>query len=254
MPRDQIGYKSRKDLIRELRLLLADQMVDVELDPEHYEVAIDRALNMYRRLSSGSVENSYMVLNIQSEQQEFTLPSEVMEVRRIWRRQASGTGGLVDNGNIIFDPIYGVYPGIGGGAGGTLTDIAIIGMYLETANYILASEYDFLYNTNTKVLKLLRKIVVDEVVLLEIENFIPESQLLTNVYASDWLGRWAHAECKLMLGQAYAKYTTGLPGPGGVVQLNGDALKAEGQEEQQQLKEGIHLMEEGNRPLDFIIG
>lgn len=254
MPQDIIGYQNRQDLIRELRLLMADQMVDVELDSEHYHVAIDRAFNMYRRLSSGSVEESYMVLEIQSEVQEYTLPREVTDVQKIWRRQATGTGGLVDNGNIIFDPIYGVYPGIGGGSGGTLTDIAIIGMYLETANYILASEYDFRFNHRTKVLKLLRKIVVDETVLIQIDNFIPESQLLNDVYASDWLARWALSECKLMLGQAYSKYTSGLPGPGGVVQLNGDALKSEGQQEQEALKQGIHLMEEGNRPLDFIIG
>lgn len=254
MPVDQVGYKSRQDLIRETRLVLGDQMVDVELDKAHYDAAIDRALNMYRRLSSGSVEQSYMVLEIQSEVQEYTLPVEVTDVQRIWRRQATGTGGLVDNGNIIFDPIYGVYPGIGGGSGGTLTDIAIIGMYLETANYILASEYDFLFNPRTRVLKILRKIVVDETVLIQIDNFIPESQLLVDPYASDWLARWTQAEAKHMLGTARGKYATGLPGPGGTVQLDGDQLKAEAKEEMDLLKQGIFLYEEGGRPLGFIIG
>ena len=44
MPQDQIGYKSREDLIREMQLRLADGIVDVELDREHYDVAIDKAL------------------------------------------------------------------------------------------------------------------------------------------------------------------------------------------------------------------
>lgn len=254
MPIDQIGYNNRNQLIKELKLRLGDKMVDVELDNEHYHVAIDLSLNMYRRLSSGSVETSYLALELIPEVQNYTLPNEVMDLARLWRRRRTGVGGIVDNGNVIFDPIYGIYPGVGAGAGGTLTDIAILGMYMETADYILASEYDFLWNPNTKLLKILRKITVSEVVLVEVENFIPESQLLTNVYASDWLARWAMSECKRMLGAARGKYTTGLPGPGGTVQMDGDALKAEAEQEQELLKQGIHLMEEGNRPLDFIIG
>ncbi len=56
MPQDQIGYRSREDLINYTRLRLGDGMVDVELDREHYDMAIDNALGMYRRLSSGAVQ------------------------------------------------------------------------------------------------------------------------------------------------------------------------------------------------------
>jgi hypothetical protein len=253
MAKDQIGYNNRNDLIKQLKLRLGDGMVDVELDNEHYHTAIDLAMGTYRRLSSGSVEQSYLALEIQAEVQEYTLPGEVTDISRLFRRQLTGNGGMVDNGNVIFDPIYGVYPGMGG-AGSALTDIAIMGMYLETASYILASEYDFLWNTNTRVLKILRKIVADETVLVEVENFIPESHLLKGIYTADWLAKWAMSECKLMLGAARGKYATGLPGPGGTVQLDGDTLRAEGQQEQAELKQALHNMEEGNRPLGFIIG
>ena len=57
-----------------------------------------------------------------------------------------------------------------------------------------------------------------------------------------------------MLGEARSKYTSGLPGAGGAIQLNGDALKAEGQTEIESLKERLHNMEEGNSPLGFVIG
>ncbi len=62
MPKDQIGYKSREELIKELQLRLADGIVDVELDREHYDVAIDKALSIYRQLSSGSVEESIIFI------------------------------------------------------------------------------------------------------------------------------------------------------------------------------------------------
>ena len=39
----------RNDLIKEMELRLGGQMVDVELDPEHYELAIDKSIAKYRQ-------------------------------------------------------------------------------------------------------------------------------------------------------------------------------------------------------------
>ena len=78
MPQDQIGYNSREDLIREMQLRLADGIVDVELDREHYDVAIDKALAIYRQLSSGSVEESLLFLNTKDGVTEYTLPDVLM--------------------------------------------------------------------------------------------------------------------------------------------------------------------------------
>ena len=81
------------------------------------------------------------------------------------------------------------------------------------------------------------------------------SHILTDVYASNWLGPgYALAQSKYMLGEARSKYASGLPGAGGAIQLNGETLKGEAQNEMQMLKDGIHNMEEGNIPLNFVIG
>ena len=93
MPQDQIGYNSREDLIKEMQLRLADGIVDVELDREHYDVAIDKAMAIYRQLSSGSVEESLLFVNTQDGQTEYTLPDEVMEVRRLYRRGIGTNSG-----------------------------------------------------------------------------------------------------------------------------------------------------------------
>ena len=90
--------------------------------------------------------------------------------------------------------------------------------------------------------------------MVGVYNFIPEQLLLGDVYAGTWLGSYALAQCKLMLGEARSKYTSGLPGAGGAIQLNGTELKTEGQQELENLKMAIHNMEEGNSPLGFIIG
>lgn len=253
MPQDQIGYTSRQQLITELKLRLADGMVDVELDREHYDVAIDRAIATYRQLSSGSVEDSVIFIQTAPDVTEYVLPNEVMEVRRLYRRgvgSGSGTGSSFDPFDAAFNNAYMLNAGQIGG----LATFDAFSQYKETASRIFGGEYDFNWNRNSKVLQVLRNVKTDEEVAVAVHNFIPENVLLKDVYASNWLSSYALAASKMMLGEARSKYQSGLPGAGGAITLNGEQLKAEAQQEFEQLKMSIHMMEEGNDPLGFIIG
>jgi hypothetical protein len=253
MPVNSIGYSSREDLIRELKLRLGDGMVDVELDREHYDVAIDNSIAKYRQLSSGSVEESVVFIQTQPGVTEYTLPNEVIEVRRLYRRGIgtnSGGGTNFDPFDVAFNNMYMLQAGQIGG----LAVFDAFAQYKETIGRVFGSEYNFLWNRNTKKLKILRNVNHDEEVAIGVYNFIPESVLLGDVYASPWLASYALALCKHYLGEARSKYKSGLPGAGGNVQLNGEDLKQESQQMQEQLKQELHNMEEGNSPLGFIIG
>jgi len=252
MAQDQIGYKSREELIKELQLRLADGMVDVELDREHYDVAIDKAIGIYRQLSSGSVEESIIFFNTEKDVTEYILPDEVMEVRRMYRRGiGTNSGGTnFDPFDVAFNNMYMLQAGQIGG----LAVFDAFSQYKETLGRVFGSEYNFLWNRNTKQLKILRNVRHEEEIAVGVYNFIPESILLRDVYSSNWLGSYSLAMSKMMLGEARSKYTSGLPGAGGAIQLNGDALKAEATNEIQLLKDSIHNYEEGNTPLGFVIG
>ena len=253
MPANQIGYNGRLDLIRELQVRLADGIVDVELDREHYDVAIDQALAKYRQLSSGSVEESLIFIESQPDVTEYTLPDEVQEVRRIYRRGIgtnSGGGTNFDPFDVAFNNMYMLQAGQIGG----LAVFDAFAQYKETIGRVFGSEYNFLWNRNTKVLKILRNVRHDEEIMIGVYNFIPENILLKDVYASPWLASYALALCKQYLGEARSKFTSGLPGAGGAIQLNGAELKQEAQAELEALKISLHNMEEGNSPLGFIIG
>lgn len=250
---DSIGYSSREQLIREMQLRLADGIVDVELDREHYDIAINKALSTYRQLSSGAVEESMIFITTQDGVTEYTLPEEVMEVRRLYRRGVgtnSGGGTNFDPFDVAFNNMYMLQAGQIGG----LAVFDAFAQYKETIGRVFGSEYNFLWNRNTKVLKILRNVRHEEDVAVGVYNYVPESILLKDVYASPWLSNYSLAMSKFMLGEARSKYTSGLPGAGGAIQLNGDTLKAEAQSELEKLKESIHMMEEGNSPLGFVIG
>ena len=66
--------------------MLGGGMVDVELDPVHYETALTKALTRFRQRSDNSVEESYFFMPTVTDQNTYTLPNEVVEVRQIFRR------------------------------------------------------------------------------------------------------------------------------------------------------------------------
>ena len=73
---------------------LGSGMVDVELDPIHYQTALNKALTRFRQRSDNAVEESYMFLTTVVDQNDYILPNEVMEVRKLFRRSiGSRTGG-----------------------------------------------------------------------------------------------------------------------------------------------------------------
>ena len=124
----------------------------------------------------------------------------------------------------------------------------------ETINKIFGGEYNFIWNRNSHVLKVLRNIKNIEEIAVTVYNFVPESILLRDLYASPWISDMSLSQSKLMLGEARGKYTTGLPGAGGAIILNGENLKADAKVEIEELRMQIQNMEEGSAPLGFIIG
>ena len=74
------------NLIKEMELRLGGGMVDVELDPEHYELAVNKSLQKYRQRAENAVEESFLGLTLVEDVNEYTLPKEVMEVKDIYRR------------------------------------------------------------------------------------------------------------------------------------------------------------------------
>lgn len=250
---NKIGYASREELIKELRLRLGDGMVDVELDREHYDTAVNLAIGKYRQLSAGATEESTLFITTQAGVTDYTLPDEVMEVRRIYRRGIgtnSAGGTNFDPFDVAFNNMYMLQAGSLGG----LALFDAFAIYKEGIERIFGSQYNFLWNRNSKVLTILRNVNHEEDVAVGIYNLTPEMVLLADIYASQWLSAYALAQSKLMLGRAYIKYSSGLPGAGGGITLAGNELLAEGKEEVEKLELAIHNMEEGNSPLGFIIG
>jgi|TARA_R110000851_G_scaffold85063_2_gene185094 hypothetical protein len=244
----------RKGIQDYIYFRLGGDMVDVELDPSHYNMCIDQALRKYRQRANSSVESSYLFLTIVENQQEYVLPNEVNDVRQVFRRSV-GSGGSDTGTN--FEPFEAAFVNTyllqAGRVGGQAT-YEMYFQYQEMSAKMFGGFVNFEYNSATKTITLLRKFNDSgEKVILWVYNDRPESNLLQDKQTQPWIQDYSLALAKFTLGEARSKFST-IAGPQGGTSMNGDTLKAEAQAEMQQLEEDLRNYVDGSDPLSFIIG
>jgi hypothetical protein len=234
--------------------MLGDGMVEVELDPKHYETALERAVDKYKQRAESSVEESYGFLELQEDTNVYTLPEEVTNVRQIFRRTVGGANA--SEGGSFFDPFELAYTNVyllqSGRIGGLATYEMFSG-YQEMVGRMFGGYINFYYDTVTRKLEIVRRQRNVETVLLWLYNNKPDGILLQDRYARPWIRDYTLATCKIMLGEARSKFAT-IAGPQGGTSLNGDQLKAEGTQELEKLELSMNNNEVGQTPMSFVIG
>lgn len=245
----------RQRVVNYVKDMLGDGMVDVELDPKHYNTAIDRALSKFRQRSSNAIEESYAFLTLQVDVNEYILPKEVMQVRQLFRRSiGSRTGG--GDGGTLFEPFNLAYSNTylltSTHMGGLATYYAFAS-YQKMVGKMFGSDINFTFNRTTKNLTIMQRPRAEEELLIWQYNYRPDFNLLQDTYAGQWLKDYSLATCKIMLGEAREKFNQ-IASPQGGTSLNGQSLKAEGKAEIEMLEQDLINYKEGSVPLSFIIG
>ena len=246
---------ARQKVYDYVNVSLGGGMIDVELDPIHYETALNKALSKFRQRSDNSVEESYLFLTCVEDQNEYVLPNEVIEVRKLFRRSiGSRTGG--GDGGSLFEPFNMAYTNtylLSGSKLGGLATYDMFSQHQELVGRMFGSFIEFKWNTTSKKLTLLQRPAANESLLLYAYNYRPDTELLADYLASQWLKDFTLASCKYMLGEARSKFAT-IAGPGGGSTLNGDALKAEAQAEMEKLENEVSMAVSGGVGYGFTIG
>tara|TARA_Y100000389_G_scaffold202494_1_gene247959 strand:+ start:8798 stop:9556 length:759 start_codon:yes stop_codon:yes gene_type:complete len=246
---------AKQEVFDYVNAMLGGGMIDVELDPEHYEIAIRASFDKFRQRSDNSVEESYMFLDLVLDQNEYTLPDEVVEVRQMFRRSiGSRTGG--GDGGTMFEPFNLAYTNtylLSSSNMGGLATYNLFAGYQELVGRMFGSFIEFTWNTATKKLTILQRPRTGENVLIQAYNYRPDFQILTDYLSKQWIKDYTLAKCKFMLGEARSKFAT-IAGPQGGSTLNGDALKAEAQAEMDKLEEDLKLQVAGGVGYGFSIG
>jgi len=244
----------KKQLIEYVQLQLADQIIDIELDPGHYEAAYQRTLGTYRQRAQNAYEESYSFLQLQDNVNVYTLPQEVISVRQIFRR----TIGITGSGGYAFDPFgaaaLNVYLLNFNQASGGLATYDFYQQYVELAARMFGGYINYTWNPVNKKLQLIRDPRgSEEVVLLWTYNLRPEITLLSDYQISQWFRDYMTGAAKYIIGEAREKFAS-IAGPQGGSTLNGAAMKSEGQAMMDRGIEDLKLYVDGSQPLTFVIG
>jgi len=245
-----------------VRMRLGDGIVDVELEKEHYEMAINQALVKYRQRGQNSVEESYAFLKLLPETQEYILPKEIQTVRQVFRR---GIGSVTGTTASQFEPFasgyLNTYMLVAGRVGG-LTNYELFVDYQKLAMRMFGGFMNFTFNPVTKKLTIVRKMPwqgenpqedQQESILLWIYNTKPDQMILNDTYAFPWIQEYAYSFSKRIIGEARSKFSQ-IAGPQGGATLNGDALKQEAQAEMEKLEEELKTYVDGSQPLTWVTG
>jgi hypothetical protein len=249
---DLIEYK--QGLFENLRLRMGGDIVDLELDPQHYEAAYNYAIKLYRQRAQNANIESYTLFTVQKNVYEYTLPQEVIHVRSLFRR----TVGLETGpSSTAFDPfssaILNTYLLNYNYTGGMATYDFYAG-YVELAARMFGGYLTYTFNPVSKLLKVTRDFKgTGERILIWADVQRPELELLQDPGAGVWIGDFILAVLKGIIGEAREKFQS-IAGPGGGTSLNGAAMKAESKADQERLIMELKAYVDYSQPLTWVQG
>jgi hypothetical protein len=238
-----------------VRAMLGEGMIDIELDPIHYETALSKSLAKFRQRSPNAVEESYMFIELTKDVNDYKLPDEVIEVRSAFRRTlgsrtGGGTGTNFEPFNLAYTNTYLLNSTMLGG----IATYDFFSQYQEMVGKMFGSYIEFQWIPQSHTWRMLQRPFTEkETVMLRTYNYRPDFNLINDIYASQWLKDYTLAICKGILGEARSKFST-IAGPQGGSQLNGGDLKAASKEEMDKLEKELETYVPGGTGYTFIIG
>jgi hypothetical protein len=244
----------KQNLIEYVKLQLGDQIIDIELDPSHYEAAYQKTIGTYRQRASNAYEESYSFMELVKDVNIYQLPQEVVSVRQVFRRTfGDSTGPFASNFDPFAQASLNVYLMNFNVAGGLAT-YDFYSQYVELAARMFGGYMNYTFNSVTKKIQLIRDPKgTGENVLLWTYNLKPEINLLQDFQISQWIRDYMVANCKMIIGEAREKFAS-IAGPQGGGSLNGTAMKTEAKESITALEEQLKNYVDASQPLTWVIG
>ena len=244
----------KQGLFQNLRYRLGDGIIDLELDPQHYEAAYNYAIKVYRQRAQNATAESYTLMTIVKNVDVYTLPQEFINVRCIYRRTVGLETGPSSSS---FDPfssaILNTYLLNYNYAGGMATYDFYAG-YVELAARMFGGYVVYTFDPVTKVLRIVRDPKGSgERILIWADVQRTQEVLLQDPGAGVWIGDWVFAVLKGIIGEAREKFAS-IAGPGGGTSLNGAAMKAESKQLQEQLIQELKNYVDYSQPLTWVQG
>lgn len=257
---DKIGigtdgsYDERLRLIKVLKHQLGWPQICVELSEEQFNVAIDNALDEFRRRADNAYSHRHVAFTLKRGQSNYYLndprdkTDKIVNILKIHRINFLGVSTIAGESGLYAQAFFNM---LYQGSSVDLLSIHLMSQLSESFERIFAGNLVFTWDEASRQLMILRKITTEEErVILEVVMERTEQELLLDRWSKQWLQGWAQAELWEMLGEVRSKYGN-LPGPNGGLTLNGDSLLSRAELQFTELLRQITDYEVGNGGVNF---
>jgi hypothetical protein len=216
----------RRYIIDRVLYALGYPSIQVELTKEQLEFCLDNALAAFRKHSGSAYERAFFFMDLEPGIQNYYLTDKAVGMNKVVRiqsihRKTSSFIGTANNqgvyGQMVLQHLYqmGSYD---------LVSYAVISDYIELLEIMFASRIVFRFNEHSRRLDIFQNVGTKERVLIDCTIERTEQELITDRISGKWILNWATAAACEILAQIRGKYST-LPGAGGGVSLNADAMR-----------------------------
>ena len=250
----------RRGMVENILMQLGYPTIQVELTKEQLEFCVDQGLQYLRRHSSAAYDRVLFFMWLEPGKQHYYLTNEcvgfnkIVDVQMITRMSSSFLGqaeGQGVYGQVVLQHLY---------AMGTfdLVSYHIVSEYMELMEILFAARIVFTWNESKRLLSIHQRTTYPEKVLIDASIERTEQMLLQDRWCSNWIQTWATAEARQILAEIRGKFQT-LPGAGGGVTLNSQALREKAKEEFQECMDEldnyiVNNAEDWGMGTQFVVG
>ena len=251
---DQLLTKLKHELFSDIKYRLGDGIIDLEADIEHLEAAYKYALKTYRQRAQRATEETYTLMTMQEGVSVYTLPTQFINVRRIFRRTVGMETGPASSS---YDPFSSAMMNtylLNYNQAGGLATYELYSQYVELSARMFGGHIIFTFNPVTKELRLVRNPKgTGEQILIWGDMEKTETVLLQDNGSAVWIADWTLSEIKRIIGEGREKFSS-IAGPSSGTTLNGAQMKADAKEMQERLLKELRTYVDHSMPISFIIG
>jgi hypothetical protein len=249
MQTTDITTKTDFPFFRDIVLMpLGDCMVDVELEDSHVNNAYHRAKQMFINRANIPYAKRYLSFPVEKQKIEYDLPTDPKVDTAV--KFIRGPGALVSGNDPMYisaiEQLFGYNATEDGDRSMMLFNLTQ--QKIDILERYLTHHSDFTHDPRHNKIYLENQPKFDEDWLLECYIQPTDDELMDEL----WIQEWTTAECKIMIGNAYKKLGN-ITTPSGDVQLNGDGLVQQGQEEKKKLLEDIANLVDSGHPVGMPI-
>ena len=216
----------------EIEIALGGSLIDVELTQADYDFAFDKAKRIFIQRGNNNFDRKFLSVAVLPDTYSYVLPASenIDTIVRIIKPRS--TFSPADPFSVA--AINEVFGGLTSGSSSSMLTYELGMQMLDNINIYILNDTQFIWKKRTNTLTLLDNPVLGESWFVEVYADLTDEEYEDVI----WVRNYTIAEAKVILGMAYRKFQS-LTSPSGETGLSGDAMIAEGKEEQLLLIEAI---------------